>query len=48
MNLDRLVGPGAWDSYNEPISSSQAGPASYPSTEGADTQNSQENGKEES
>jgi len=48
MNLDRLVGPGAWDSYNKPISSSQAGPASSPSTEGEDTQNSQENGKEES
>jgi len=48
MNLDRLKGPGAWDSYNEPISSSQAGPTSSPSTEGADTQNSQANGKEES
>jgi len=48
MNLDRLKGPGAWDSYNKPISSSQADQASSPSTEGADTQNSQENGKEES
>jgi hypothetical protein len=48
MNLDRLKGPGAWDSYNKPISSSQAGRASSPSTEGADTQNTQENGKEES
>jgi len=48
MNLDRLKGPGAWDSYNKPISSSQAGPASSQSTEGADTQNSQKNGKEES
>ena len=48
MNLDRLKGPGAWDSYNKPISSSQAGPASSPGTEDADTQNLQENGKEES
>jgi len=46
MNLDRLVGPGAWDSYNKPISSSQAGRASNPSTEFADTQNSQDNGQE--
>jgi pilus assembly protein CpaC len=48
MNLDRLKGPGAWDSYNKPISSSQADPASSPGTEGADTQHTQENGKEES
>jgi len=46
MNLDRLVGPGAWDSYNKPVSSSQAGRASNPSTEFVDTQNSQENGEE--
>ena len=46
MNLDQLTGPGAWDSYNKPISSSQAGPASNPGTEFVDTQNSQENGKE--
>jgi Flp pilus assembly secretin CpaC len=24
MNLDQLIGPGAWDSYNQPISSSRA------------------------
>ncbi|MGB2864082.1 MAG: type II and III secretion system protein family protein [Sedimentisphaerales bacterium] len=48
MNLDRLMGPGAWDSYNKPISSSQAGPASNPATEAVETQNQQENGKEES
>ena len=47
MNLDRLMGPGAWDSYNKPISSSQAGPASNPATETVETQNQQENGKEE-
>lgn len=46
MNLDRLIGPGAWDSYNKPISSSQAGRASNQSTEFADTQNSQDNGQE--
>ena len=48
MNLDQLVGPGAWDSYNEPISSSRAGRASNPATEAVETQNQQENGKEES
>ena len=48
MNLDRLMGPGAWDSYNKPISSSRAGPASNPATEAVETQNQQENGKGES
>ncbi len=48
MNLDQLVGPGAWDSYNEPISSSRAGRASNMSRKGADTQNPQGNEKEES
>jgi hypothetical protein len=24
MNLDQLKGPGAWDSYDEPVSSSRA------------------------
>ncbi|MHC4323186.1 MAG: type II and III secretion system protein family protein, partial [Planctomycetota bacterium] len=46
MNLDELKGPGAWDSYNKPISSSQADPATNPNTEIEATQNSQENEKE--
>jgi pilus assembly protein CpaC len=47
MGLDQLVGPGAWDSHDEPISSSQAGTASDPNTEGVDTQSLQEDGKED-
>ncbi|MFC1795357.1 type II and III secretion system protein family protein [Planctomycetota bacterium] len=46
MTLDRLMGPGAWDSYNKPISSSQADRLYNPSSEFVDTQKSQENGKE--
>jgi pilus assembly protein CpaC len=38
MGLDRLMGPGAWDSYGKPISSSQADPASNQDAEDADTQ----------
>jgi pilus assembly protein CpaC len=38
MGLDRLMGPGAWDSYRKPISSSQADPASNQDAEDADTQ----------
>jgi len=45
MSLDQLVGPGAWDSYNKPISSSRANQASNSSTEFMDTHKSQENGK---
>lgn len=45
MGLDQLVGPGAWDSYDKPVSSSQAGTASKPDTEGTDTQSSQKNEK---
>ena len=33
MGLDQLMGPGAWDSYNKPVSSSQADTASKPDTE---------------
>jgi Flp pilus assembly secretin CpaC len=38
IGLDRLKGPGAWDSYGKPISSSQADPASNQDAEDADTQ----------
>jgi len=38
MGLDRLTGPGAWDSYDKPISSSQADPATSSDTEDADIQ----------
>ena len=36
MGLDRLAGPGAWDSYDRPIPSSQADPAMKADTEEAD------------
>ncbi len=45
LNLDQLKGPGAWDSYNQPISSSRADRASVTSAESVDEQNLQENGK---
>jgi Flp pilus assembly secretin CpaC len=38
MGLDRLMGPGAWDSYDKPISSSKADPATSSDTEDADIQ----------
>ncbi len=38
IGLDRLKGPGAWDSYGKPISLSQADPASNQDAEDADTQ----------
>jgi pilus assembly protein CpaC len=38
IGLDRLMGPGAWDSYDKPIASSQADPASNSETEDADIQ----------
>ncbi len=38
MGLDRLMGPGAWDSYDKPISLSQADPATSSDTEDADIQ----------
>jgi len=47
MDLDQLMGPGAWDSYNEPISSSQAGLESDPAKEAVKTQDKQENTKGE-
>jgi pilus assembly protein CpaC len=47
MDLDQLMGPGAWDSYNEPISSSRAGLASNPAAEAVETQDQQENGNGE-
>jgi pilus assembly protein CpaC len=46
MNLDKLKGPGAWDSYNKPVSSSRAERISNPSDEFIDTQNSQRNKEE--
>lgn len=46
MGLDRLIGPGAWESYDKSISSSQAGTASNQNTESEDTQNSQKNGND--
>jgi len=38
MGLDRLAGPGAWDLYGKPISSSQADRTSSSDTEDADMQ----------
>jgi len=43
IGLDGLIGPGAWDSYEKPISSNQVSPASNPYTKGMDKQSSQEN-----
>ena len=43
MGLDRLMGPGAWDSHGEPIPSSQADTASNPDTENPDAQGSKDN-----
>ena len=43
MNLDKLQGPGAWDSYNKRVSSSRAERISNPSDELIDTQNFQQN-----
>jgi Flp pilus assembly secretin CpaC len=40
MGLDQLTGPGAWDSHDKPISSSQADIASDPNAEGVDAQSS--------
>jgi hypothetical protein len=47
MDLDQLKGPGAWDSYNEPISSSRADRTSDSSQNDTDVQSNQENGEEE-
>ncbi|MHC4208056.1 MAG: type II and III secretion system protein family protein, partial [Planctomycetota bacterium] len=38
MDLNQLMGPGAWDSYNMPIPSSQAGQVSNPAAEAVETQ----------
>jgi pilus assembly protein CpaC len=46
MNLDQLKGPGAWDSYNKPVSSSRAEQISNPSAEFIDTQGSRQNKEE--
>jgi pilus assembly protein CpaC len=46
MNLNQLKGPGAWDSYNKPSSSSQADQSYNPSTEFINMQSSQESGRE--
>jgi pilus assembly protein CpaC len=43
MGLERLMGPGAWDSYGEATPHSQAGTASNPGTETGDVQGSQGN-----
>jgi pilus assembly protein CpaC len=48
MDLDQLKGPGAWDSYAEPVSSSRADRTSNSDQEGMDEQNGQENGEKES
>jgi len=42
MNLDQLKGPGAWDSYNEPVSSSRAGRMSISDNEDSEAQSSPE------
>jgi Flp pilus assembly secretin CpaC len=47
MDLDQLKGPGAWDSYNEPVSSSRADRASNSDQEDTDAQSNQENGMKE-
>lgn len=46
LNLNQLEGPGAWESYNEPVSPSRAEPASDTSAESEDTQNTQEGGEQ--
>jgi pilus assembly protein CpaC len=46
MNLDKLKGPGAWDSYNKPASSSRAEQVLNPSAEFTDTQGSRQNEEE--
>ncbi|MHC4657874.1 MAG: type II and III secretion system protein family protein [Planctomycetota bacterium] len=43
MGLERLMGPGAWDSYGEVTPHSQAGTALNPGTETGDVQGSQGN-----
>lgn len=47
MDLDQLKGPGAWDSYNKPISSSRADRTSDSSQNDTDVQSNQENVKKE-
>jgi pilus assembly protein CpaC len=46
INLDQLKGPGAWDSYNKPVSSSRAERTPDPTAEFIDTQNPQQNKEE--
>jgi hypothetical protein len=46
INLDQLKGPGAWDSYNKPVSSSRAERISNPNAEFIDTQGSRQNKEE--
>jgi pilus assembly protein CpaC len=43
MGLERLMGPGAWDSYDKAVPQSQADTALNPDTEAVDVQGSQEN-----
>ena len=45
MGLNRLVGPGAWDSYNAPASSSQAGLVPNPRAGSTNTSHSQTDNK---
>jgi pilus assembly protein CpaC len=43
MNLDQLKGPGAWDSYTEPVSSSRADLTTVSENEETDSQSGREN-----
>jgi len=46
MGLGRLIGPGAWESYDKSASSSQAGTESNPGNESKDTETLQKNDKD--
>jgi pilus assembly protein CpaC len=48
IGLDQLKGPGAWDSYNEPVSSSRADESSDSYQQDTDAQSSRENRMKES
>jgi pilus assembly protein CpaC len=48
IGLDQLKGPGAWDSYNKPVSSSRANETSDSYQQDTDDQSSRESGMKES
>ncbi|MFH1717532.1 MAG: hypothetical protein ABIF19_09300, partial [Planctomycetota bacterium] len=45
MGLDQLVGPGAWDYYNKPVSSSRAAAKSPADPKSPDSDSSEKNGQ---